>query len=91
MPKHIYLKVEKVDIDDGSAEKPHGAARSRTCPIAQSLKRRFPDCIVDVCHNVAAVGQMSFRLSDPARIFIFFSDRGARVDPATFRLTRLDS
>ena len=90
MPKHIYLRVERNDIDEGSLSTATADDRAQTCPIARSLKRRFPGGDVSVTHEVAFVGWHTYELSSLARDFVRRSDDGGAVEPATFELTLRD-
>ena len=90
MPKHIYLKIEQDDIDEGAVGREQCDIRARTCPIARSLGRRFPDGDVSVTKEVAFVGWRTYELSSLARDFVRRSDDGGAVEPATFELTLRD-
>ena len=90
MTKHIHLKVEQADIDQGVLDVNRlDAGRAQTCPIALSLKRRFPGEAVSVSPFGAQVGPRVYRLSSPARAFVGRADRDENVEPATFELTFL--
>ena len=87
MTGHIYLKVRQDDIDEAATWCDN---RSNTCPIARSLKRRFPGEYVGVHQRGAIVGSLRYRLSAPARNFVNKADYGRCVKPATFKLTLRD-
>jgi hypothetical protein len=82
----VNLYISKRDIETGEGN------NSEECPIAQSLKRKFPETSVSVAPTRAKVGNVYFRLGVAGRRLVAEVDSGRlpNIDPQHIRLYPVD-
>ena len=73
--KQLIVAITARDIANGRRRS------SDSCPLALSLKRRYPDAAIDVTYDAVMVGDRELSLPGQAALFMGAFDAGRPVKP----------